>query len=76
VRPALDATMRGVPIGSSAAWAASAEREGFDGVVVTETNNDPFLPLALAAASTRTVGLATGIALAFPRSPMEVAYTS
>jgi 5,10-methylenetetrahydromethanopterin reductase len=68
--------MRGVAISGSAAWAASAEREGFDGVVVTETNNDPFLPLALAATSTRAVGLATGIALAFPRSPMEVAYTS
>ena len=76
VRPALDATMRGVPISGSAAWAASAEREGFDGIVVTETNNDPFLPLALAATSTRDIGLATGIALALPRSPMEVAYTS
>ena len=76
MQPALDATMRGVPISGSAAWAASAEREGFDGIVVTETNNDPFLPLALAATSTQAVGLATGIALAFPRSPMEVAYTS
>src|SRR3954447_20446621 len=84
--------MRGVPISGSAGWASSAEREGFDGVVVTETNNDPFLPLALAATSTRDIGpatgialaatstrdigLATGIALALPRSPMEVAYTS
>ena len=76
MRPALDATMRGVPISGSAAWAAGAEREGFDGIVVTETNNDPFLPLALAATSTQGIGLATGVALALPRSPMEVAYTS
>ena len=72
----LDATLRGVPIGESAAWAADAERLGFDGVVVTETNNDPFLPIALAATATTRVELGTGIALAFPRTPMEVAYTS
>ena len=76
MRPELDATMRGVPIGSSAAWAVSAERTGFDGLVVTETNNDPFLPLALAASATRRLAVGTGIALAFPRSPMEVAYTA
>jgi probable F420-dependent oxidoreductase len=76
VLPELDATMRGVPIGSSADWAMSAERIGFDGLVVTETNNDPFLPIALAAAATRDITVGTGIALAFPRSPMEVAYTA
>lgn len=68
--------MRGVAIGRSAAWAGEAERAGFDAIVVTETNNDPFLPLAVAATTTSRVGLTTGIALAFPRSPMEVAYTS
>jgi probable F420-dependent oxidoreductase len=75
-RPALDATMRGVAIGESAVWAGRAERLGFDGVFVTETNNDPFLPLALAATTTSRAALGTGIALAFPRTPMEVAYTA
>jgi probable F420-dependent oxidoreductase len=75
-RPALDATMRGVPITGSGRWAARAEELGFDGVFVTETNNDPFMPLALACGPTERVLLGTGIALAFPRSPMEVAYTS
>jgi probable F420-dependent oxidoreductase len=75
-RPALDATMRGVAIGDSGRWAARAEELGFDGVFVTETNNDPFMPLALASERTERVALGTGIALAFPRSPMEVAYTS
>ncbi len=76
MRPKFDATMRGVPIGRSAHWASSAEHTGFDGLVVTETNNDPFLPLALAATATRDIAVGTGIALAFPRSPMEVAYTA
>jgi probable F420-dependent oxidoreductase len=75
-RPALDATMRGIPIGDSAAWAGRAEEIGFDGIFVTETNNDPFLPLALSATTTSRAMLGTGIALAFPRTPMEVAYTS
>ena len=68
--------MRGVAIGDSGRWAARAEELGFDGVFVTETNNDPFMPLALASERTERVTLGTGIALAFPRSPMEVAYTS
>lgn len=68
--------MRGVPIGESGTWAAQAEAVGFDGVVVTETNNDPFLPLAIAARTTRRVALGTGVALAFPRNPMQVAYTA
>jgi probable F420-dependent oxidoreductase len=75
-RAALDATMRGIPIGASADWARTAEQIGFDGVFVTETNNDPFLPLALAATATSRATLGTGIALAFPRTPMEVAYTA
>lgn len=74
--PAIDVTMRGVAIGDSARWAGEAERLGFDGIVVTETNNDPFLPVALAAEATDTIALGTGIALAFPRTPMEVAYTA
>lgn len=71
----LDATLRGIPLGEVAAWAAHCERLGFDGLCATETNNDPFLPLALAADATSRVALGTGVALAFPRSPMQVAYT-
>jgi probable F420-dependent oxidoreductase len=74
--PDLDATLRSVPIGASAAWAARAEALGFDGILVTETNNDPFLPIALASTTTQRVTLGTAVALAFPRSPMEVAYTA
>lgn len=52
------------------AAAARAERIGFDGIWSTEVDRDPFLPLAIAAMSTSTVQLGTGVAVAFARSPM------
>ncbi len=74
-RPSIDVTIRGVALAEAADWAARAEALGVDGVFATETNNDPFLPLALAAGSTSRVQLGTGIAVAFPRSVMQTAYT-
>lgn len=56
--------------------AARAEQAGYDGVATVEALHDPFLPLALAAAHTERIGLTTGIAVAFARSPMTVAQTS
>lgn len=44
------------------------------GLFVTEAGHDPFVSLALAAASTRTLELGTSVALAFARSPMAMAY--
>ncbi|MFA4927580.1 MAG: TIGR03617 family F420-dependent LLM class oxidoreductase [Patulibacter sp.] len=76
LRPGIDVTIRGVPLAEAGDWAARAEALGVDGVVATETNNDPFLPLALAAGTTSRVQLGTGIAVAFPRSVMQTAYTS
>lgn len=46
------------------------ELAGFDGVTSQENRHDPFVPLTLAAASTERLGLATNVAIAFPRSPM------
>ena len=59
-----------------AAEAAWAESIGYDGVAANETAHDPFLPLAVAAASTGRVTLETHVAIAFPRSPMVTAYTA
>ena len=59
-----------------AAEAAWAEGMGYDGIATNETAHDPFLPLAVAAASTSRVTLETHVAIAFPRSPMVVAYTA
>lgn len=53
-----------------------AERLGFDGMWVTETDHDPFLGLGSAAASSSRITLGTSIALAFTRSPTTLAYTS
>lgn len=53
--------------------AASLEQAGYDGAWTAETNHDPFLPLALACEHTSTIELGTSIAVAFARSPMNLA---
>ncbi len=59
-----------------AAEAAWAESMGYDGVASSDTAHDPFLALTLAATATARVTLETHVAIAFPRSPMVVAYTA
>ena len=49
------------------------EAIGYDGAVTAETAHDPFLPLAQAALCSRNIELATGIAVAFARTPMTLA---
>jgi probable F420-dependent oxidoreductase len=57
-----------------AAAARRLEDLGFDGILSAETaGHDPFFPLIVAAEHTQRIGLRTGIAVAFPRSPMVVA---
>jgi probable F420-dependent oxidoreductase len=56
-----------------AAAAKEAEGAGYDGIWSAETSHDPFFPLLIAAEHTDTVELGTGIAVAFPRSPMHLA---
>lgn len=53
-----------------------AERLGFDGLWTTETDHDPFIGLALSAASSSRITLGTAIALAFTRSPTTLAHSS
>jgi probable F420-dependent oxidoreductase len=55
------------------AAAAAAEAAGFDGLMGMENRHDPFLPLGVAATATRRISLLTGLAIAFPRSPMVMA---
>ena len=54
----------------------AAEQAGLDCLWASETANDPFLSLALAAEHTETVSLGTAIAIAFARNPMSTAYTT
>jgi probable F420-dependent oxidoreductase len=49
------------------------EAKGYDGVNTLENRHDPFMPLGVAAVNSERVQLATGIAIAFARSPMAVA---
>jgi probable F420-dependent oxidoreductase len=56
--------------------AVEAAELGYDGFFSTETQYDPFLPLALAADAEPGLDLGTAIAVAFPRSPMVTAMTS
>jgi len=53
--------------------AQGAEAMGLEGVFAPQVYGPPFVPLAAAAAMTSRVRLASGIALAFVRSPFETA---
>jgi len=59
-----------------AAAVRRAEALGFDGVVVPETQHNPFAALALAAEHSQRVTLATSVAQAFVRSPTTMAYAA
>ena len=61
---------------TAAAAARAAEVDGYDGAFTGEVSNDPFLPLAVAAAATERITLGTSLAVAFARSPMLAAYTA
>ncbi len=56
------------------AVARAAEEIGFDCLWTSETQHDPFLPLALAAEHTSRIELGTAIAVAFARSPTVLAH--
>ena len=71
-----DVVLRGAAITAVGEEAARVESLGFAGVGVTETNGNPFLAAAQAAQATSRVRVSTAIALAFPRTPMDVAYTA
>lgn len=60
-------------LADSGARAAELEALGVDGTFSFEGAHGPFLPLALAAATTSSIDLWTGIAVAFARNPMTVA---
>ncbi|HEY8872622.1 MAG TPA: LLM class flavin-dependent oxidoreductase, partial [Stellaceae bacterium] len=74
--PGLRAASAPLDIGSVAADARRAEALGYDGVVTEETKFDPYIVMALAAEATSRVGLATAVAIAFPRSPAVTALSA
>ena len=67
----VDYDLRAVP-----QYACKMEAIGYDCLWTSETQHDPFLPLAVSAPATCSIKLGTSIAVAFPRSPMVIAYTA
>ena len=55
-------------------YARKVEAMGYDCLWSSETQHDPYLPLAVAATSTSRIKLGTNIATVFSRSPMITAH--
>ncbi len=68
----LDLMVTAAPLRTIQQLARDASEAGFDGLVVTESGRTAYLSCA-AAALAADLDLATGIAVAFPRSPMVTA---
>ncbi|HEY7085847.1 MAG TPA: TIGR03617 family F420-dependent LLM class oxidoreductase [Hyphomicrobiaceae bacterium] len=74
--PGLRAPELGLDLLAVGADARLLEELGYDGVVIEETKQDPYIVMALAAQSTRRLGIGTAIAMAFPRSPTITALSA
>jgi probable F420-dependent oxidoreductase len=72
----IDASLPPVSLKEVPAIAQAAEAIGFDALWSTETVHDPFLPGALIAEHTRRLQFGTAVAIAFARSPANLAYTA
>lgn len=56
--------------GTASELAKSVESQGFSGMLYTETGQVPWMQIAAAAMAAPSLTFTTGIAVAFPRSPM------
>jgi probable F420-dependent oxidoreductase len=72
-KPRYWGTLVPLPAPMLTAQAQQLESLGLEGVFAPQIYGPPFVPLAAAAAVTTRMRLATGIALAFARSPFETA---
>jgi probable F420-dependent oxidoreductase len=70
----LDAITYGGPLAAVPGEVRAAEARGYDAWLVSEVAHDPLLACALAAEHRTDIDIGTGIAVAFARSPMQVAY--
>src|SRR5262249_22336478 len=74
--PGLRAPEVGLDLSAVGADARLLEELGYDGVVIEETKQDPYIVMALAAQATQRLGVGTAIAMAFPRSPTITALSA
>lgn len=72
----VDAVTLGTPLAEVPAQVRRAEADGYDAWLTGETAHDPLLTCALAAEHAERLQVGTAIAVAFPRSPMHVAYAA
>ena len=63
-------------LGQIPALARHAEALGLGAVWTSETQHDPFLPLALVSEHTQRLRFGTAVAIGFARSPMTLAHTA
>src|SRR5215469_2082090 len=74
--PGLRAPEIGLDLAAVAADARLLEELEYDGVVIEETKQDPYIVMALAAQATTRLKVSTAIAMAFPRSPTITALSA
>ena len=72
----LDVSLRSYDLSAVPDEAQHSEKLGYGCLWTSETQHDPFLPLAVATSATSGIKLGTSIAVAFARSPMTIAYTA
>jgi probable F420-dependent oxidoreductase len=65
-----------LPAAVIAGQAQMMEAAGLEGLFAPQVYGPPFIPLAAAAAATTRMRLASGIAIAFVRSPVETAFAA
>lgn len=72
----IDATLPPVSLSTIPSIARAAESMGFNTLWCTETMHDPFLRGAMIAEHTQKLTFGTAVAIAFARSPANLAYTA
>jgi probable F420-dependent oxidoreductase len=72
----IDAPLLTTDLAAVATEARALEALGYDGAFTFEGPHDPFFPLAFAAEHTTRLEIATAVAIALPRSPMQLAHTA
>lgn len=72
----LDAQITPGSLSRAAAVAVGAEQIGFDALWTSETQHDPFLPLAAVAEHSERICFGTAVAIGFARSPATLAHTA
>lgn len=72
----LNAVASTAPHRDLAGLASRLEHSACDGLYFAELGHDPFLGAAIASTGAARLTLGTGIALAFPRGPVPLAYTA